>query len=319
MRLLRVSKQRQTPNDVAVPSEKVTRKVKRWSGREPRRIGYLFILPALLVYTLFTIIPAAQTIWLSFFQWEGIGPKKWVGTANYSAIYHDPLVIAAFGHSLFLLLFYAVLPILIGLFFAGAITRIPIRGTTLFRTVLFLPQVIASVAVAVSWRYVFSYSGPLNQLLSLVGLGRFARDWLGDFTWALPSVGVIGTWTEFGLCMVLFIAGVQKIPASLYDAVRVDGANVLREFFHVTVPAIRREMAVAATITVISGLRGFDIIYVTTAGGPGYTTDVPALEIYRRAFQLSEVGSASAVSTVLCVIIVIVAFVITRLGETRKP
>jgi raffinose/stachyose/melibiose transport system permease protein len=319
---------RQAENDlvgaeVTVPGETSGKRarsarVREVSGREPRRIAYLFLLPALIVYTVFTIAPAVQTIWLSFFQWEGIGPKKWVGTANYNQIYHDPLVILAFEHSLFLLTFYAVLPIIIGLFVATAISRIPIRGSTAFRTILFLPQVVASVAVAVTWRYVYSYGGPLNQLLSVIGLRRFAQDWLGSFTWALPSIGVIGTWTEFGLCMVLFISGVQKIPQSLYDAVRVDGAGAIREFAHVILPAIRREIAVAAMITVIGGLRGFDIVYVTTAGGPGYSTAVPALEIFQHAFQLGEVGSAAAISTVLTLVIIIVAFVIARLGEVKK-
>ncbi len=290
----------------------------RWHpGRKPRAIAYLFVLPALLFYAVFTLAPAVQTIWLSFFQWEGIGPKKWVGAANYAAIYHDPLVIGAFGHSLFLLVFYSVIPILVGLFIASVLSRVRTRGGSAFRTIMFLPQVIASVAVAVAWRYAYSYDGPINGLLRAVGLGGFARDWLGNFTWALPSVGLIGTWAEFGLCMVLFIAGVQKIPPSLYDAAAVDGAGRLAEFIHITLPGIRREIAVAATITVIAGLRGFDIIYVTTAGGPGYVTDVPALEIYRRAFQYSEVGSAAAISTVLGIVIVILAFAITRLGEAR--
>jgi raffinose/stachyose/melibiose transport system permease protein len=287
------------------------------SGREPCAIGYLFVLPALLFYTVFTLIPAVQTIWLSFFQWQGIGPKTWVGMANYREIYHDPLVIGAFEHSLFLLVFYSIIPILIGLFIASALSRVTTRGGSAFRTIMFLPQVIASVAVAVTWRYAYSYGGPINGLLRAAGLGGFARDWLGNFSWALPSVGLIGTWAEFGLCMVLFIAGVQKIPPSLYDAAAVDGAGRLREFIHITLPGIRREIAVAATITVIAGLRGFDIIYVTTAGGPGYATDVPALEIYRRAFQLSEVGSAAAISTVLGIVIVMLAFAITRLGEAR--
>jgi raffinose/stachyose/melibiose transport system permease protein len=178
--------------------------------------------------------------------------------------------------------------------------------------------VISTVSIAVIWRWIYSYDGPLNGLLRSVGLGGLVHTWLGDFTWALPSLGLIGTWFEFGLCMVLFVAGIQKIPLSLYDAARVDGASAWREFRAVTLPGLRNELVVAATITIIAALRSFDLVYVTTSGGPGTTTDVPALEIYNRAFTFGEVGSAAAIATVLSIIIAIIALAVTRLGGGRR-
>jgi raffinose/stachyose/melibiose transport system permease protein len=182
--------------------------------------------------------------------------------------------------------------------------------------VLFLPQVIPMVVVAVIWRMIYEPSnGSLNELLGAVGLGALERPWLGDFTLALPAVGVVGTWVMSGLALVLFMAGVQRIPQSLYDAARVDGAGQVREFFAVTLPNLRGEIAVALTLTTIAALRNFDLVYITTQGGPGNSTSVPAFEVYNRAFQTGRIGSATAVGVTLALLIFVIAFAITRLAE----
>jgi raffinose/stachyose/melibiose transport system permease protein len=190
-----------------------------------------------------------------------------------------------------------------------------VRGLTVFRTVLFLPQVLPLVVVGVAFRWIYEPAGPINALLKAVGLGSLAQAWLGDFAWALRAVGAVGTWVTYGFAMVLFIAGVQKIPTSLYDAARIDGAGPLREFFAVTLPALRNELIVVLVLTMISALRTFDVIYVTTQGGPGTATQVPSLEIYNMAFQYNEVGPAAALSVVLALIIFAVAVAILRVGE----
>jgi raffinose/stachyose/melibiose transport system permease protein len=286
---------------------------------EPRRIAYLYILPGFLIYLAFMVAPALHTVYLSFFTWSGINPPPaWDGLGNYTALLRDPTVIHAFLHSLVLIAFFSALPIMIGLFVTTLIARVEIRGRAFFRGVLFLPQVIATVSIAVIWRWIYSYDGPLNGLFRSVGLGGLVHTWLGDFTWALPSLGLIGTWFEFGLCMVLFLAGVQKIPATLYDAARVDGASAWHEFRVVTLPGLRNEIVVVATITIIAALRSFDLVYVTTAGGPGTSTDVPALEIYNRAFTFGEVGSGAAIATMLSLIIAVIAIAVTRLGSGKR-
>jgi raffinose/stachyose/melibiose transport system permease protein len=142
-----------------------------------------------------------------------------------------------------------------------------------------------------------------------------AQNWLGDFDIALPAVGVVGTWVWFGLAMVLLTAGVQKIPRSLYDAARVDGAGMVREFFAVTLPALRGEIAVALTLTTIAALRNFDLIYITTKGGPGDATSVPAFQVYARAFETGQVGSAAAVGLTLTAIIFAFSLGINRFAE----
>jgi raffinose/stachyose/melibiose transport system permease protein len=284
------------------------------SPGEPRRIGYLYLLPAGLVFAVFVLVPLVHAGYLSLFAWDGITPGRWVGLANYGDVFTDSAIRAAFGHALILIVFYAVLPVLIGLLIAGLLARVQVRGMPFFRTVLFLPQVVAMVVVAVTWRMIYDPgAGALNGLLGLVGIG--GQDWLGSFSIALPSVGAIGTWVMYGLAMVLLLAGVQKIPPSLFDAARVDGAGLWHEFRVVTLPALRGEIAVALTLTTIQALRNFDIVYNTTKGGPGSATSVPAFQVYNRAFNTGQVGSAAAIGIVLTAIIFVITVGINRLSE----
>jgi raffinose/stachyose/melibiose transport system permease protein len=290
------------------------RKGRRAPG-EPRNIGWLYAAPGIAFFLLFTLFPLAHAAWISLFSWDGLTPKEWRGLGNYREALGDPLVHSAFLHALVLMIFYAVLPIIIGLALAGFLTRHPLRGFTFYRTALFLPQMIAGVVVAQAWTWLYNGNGPINRVLGLVGLSSLERAWLGDFTWVLPSVGVIGTWVSYGLCLVLFVAGVQKIDQSLYDAARVDGAGPFREFFAVTLPGLRNELVVASVLTVIGALRGFDVIYNATGGGPGTQTTVPAVLMYRNAFTYNKVGYAASIAVILAIAIVAVATLINSLGS----
>jgi raffinose/stachyose/melibiose transport system permease protein len=265
---------------------------------EPRRVAYLYLLPAFALFATFVLAPLVHAAWLSLFSWDGVTPGTWVGLHNYGSVVSDADLRRAFEHSAVLLIFYAGLPLVIGLLLAGAASRARIRGLTAFRTILFLPQVIALVVVAVTWRLIYQPTG-----------------WLGDFNLALPAVGLVGTWVAYGLTFVLFMAGAQKIPRSLYDASRVDGAGAVREFFAVTLPALRGEIAVALTLTTIAALRNFDLVYLTTAGGPGNATTVPAFEVYQRAFRGGDVGTAAAIGVCLAAVIFALTFAINRVAD----
>ncbi|WP_039936449.1 carbohydrate ABC transporter permease [Streptomyces himastatinicus] len=291
---------------------------RRRAPGEPRAVGYLYILPALLVYAVFLLYPFGQSVWLSSLHWDGLTVATPAGFDNYRDLFGDPALRAPFAHALLLLVFYSALPVAIGLLLAAAMSRVRIHGMTFFRTVLFLPQVLALIVVAVAWRSILAPDGLLNDTLRAVGLGSLARPWLGDYTWALPAVGVIGTWVGTGLCMVLFLAGVQRIPRELYEAARIDGAGPVREFLAVTLPGLRPHIAVALTLTIVAGLRNFDLIYVTTSGGPGNATSVPAYEVYHRAFETNQVGSAAAVGVALTVLIFALTVTVSRLVEGRR-
>jgi len=278
-------------------------------------VAYLYILPAYLVFALFLLIPLGRAVVLSLYDWNGLSVAEWVGLDNYRQVVADEGLRAAFGHAAVLIVFYAAFPVVVALALVATMTRARLRGLGFYRTVLFVPQIIAMVVVAVAWRQIYAPDGPLNQVLRAIGLDGLARAWLGDFVFALPAVGFIGTWVQMGLCIVLFLAGVSKIPRELYEAARLDGAGPVREFFAVVLPALRNEISVALTLTVIAALRNFDLVYVTTAGGPGTSTTVPSYEVYRRAFEIGQVGSAAAVAITLTAMIFVLTFGITRIAE----
>ena len=301
---------------LAAPGERP--QVRVHAPGEPRRVAYLYLAPAFVFYLLFAFGPLVYTTWLSFFDWDGLTVGTWAGLDNYDEVLSDPDIRASFVHSFELIFFYAVLPCALALLVATLIAHSQVRGVTFFRAALFLPQTIATVVVALAWKWVYAPEGPLNEALDAFGLSGISRGWLGDFTWALEALGLVGTWVMFGLCLVLFLAGIQKIPQSLYEAARVDGAGRVREFFAVTLPGLRGELAVALTLTTILALRTFDLIYVSTQGGPGTTTTVPSVLVYQNAFSNGRVGLAAAVAVVLTALIFVVAFGITRIVD-RDP
>ncbi|GAA1551913.1 sugar ABC transporter permease [Kribbella hippodromi] len=282
---------------------------------EPRKIAYLYILPGFAVYAAFLLYPLLRSVQLSFYDWDGLTLGKWAGFANYQEIISDEGLRSAFGHALVLMLFFAVIPVCVGLLLASILNRAKVRGLPFFRTVVFLPQVIAMVVVAVAWRRMYAPDGTINDLLHAIGLGSVARGWLGDYALALPAVGFIGSWFETGLVTVLLLAGMSRISGSLYEAARLDGAGPVQEFFAVTLPSVRGEIAVALTLTVIAALRTFDLVYVTTSGGPGNSTSVPSYEVYHRAFELGRVGSAAAIGVSLTVLILLISLVINKIGD----
>ncbi|MEU3460676.1 sugar ABC transporter permease [Streptomyces sp. NPDC006733] len=282
-----------------------------------RRIAYLYLAPALALYTAFVVLPWLHTMWLSLFEWDGVTPGTWAGLDNYRAVLADPALRASILHALGFIGFYSLLPIALGLLLAAVIGGRSGRRYPVSRTILFLPQIIPLVAVGVTWKWMYATDGIVNQTLRLVGLGSITRAWLGDFTWAYVAVGLVGTWVMLGLCLIVFQAGIQKIDSSLYEAARLDGAGPVAEFFAVTLPGLRAEIAVAMTITVISALASFDVVYVTTGGGPGDSTTVPGVLIYRLAFTNGEVGAACALAVVLSALIALIVLAISRITREK--
>jgi raffinose/stachyose/melibiose transport system permease protein len=273
--------------------------------------GYWYLLPALAVYLVFALLPIADTARASFTQWDGLNPPVFVGLDNYTGMFNDPNFWQALGHNLYFIVFSTVLPIGIALSVTSLLTRRRLPGMTLFQTVLFLPQIIPITVVGVMWSWMLNPAfGPVNEVLRGLGLSSLARPWLGDFDLARPVIGLIVTWMTYGLCLVLFLAGVQRIDGDLYDAAEMDGANEFRQFLVVTLPGIRNEIGVAIVVTLISTFKLFGLIFVTTNGGPGKETVVIALQLYQVAFIQSQVGYGSAIAVVLTALIVGISTVV---------
>lgn len=276
--------------------------------------AYLYILPSFLIYAIFVLWPIVQTVRFSFYDWDGFSAPIFTGLNNYARLLDDAVFHIALRNNLLFIVFFTLFPIAFALLLTALMTRRRLWGMSFFRTGLFIPYVMSMVVVGVVWRWIYNPAfGPLNQMLKAVGLEGWARPWLGDFQLALPAVGVVGAWVQYGFCMVLFIAGVQRIDETLYDAAKIDGANEFQQFWHVTLPGIRSEISVALVITFIAALRIFDLVFVTTRGGPGNQTMVVSLWLYRNAFQINRTGYAAAIAVVLTIIILAVSYVVVTM------
>jgi raffinose/stachyose/melibiose transport system permease protein len=300
------------------------RTIFRWPSRSKTVsreviIGWLFVLPALLMYAVFVLIPFLLSIQYSFFRWNGIGPMTWVGLKNYRTVLEVPNLLQTISNGFRLVVYFSFIPVTLGLVVASVMQRVATgRLGSVARTVLFLPQVIPLVAAGIIWGWLLALPGLINQILKVVGLGSITRAWLGDFDWALPAVGFIGIWVLLGFCTVLLWTGMTRLDPALFESARIDGAGWFTEFIRITVPLVRHEIGVCLTVTVIAALAAFDIVYVSTAGGPGNSTAVPGIQIYILAFTQQRIGLASALAVMLMGLVLVVILPIQRLSREIK-
>jgi raffinose/stachyose/melibiose transport system permease protein len=290
----------------------------RWLNRRrvatpfsSRSQALLFILPGFIIYAVFALLPILGTIRYSFSDWTGFSPPEYIGLDNYRELIHDDDFRKAITNNFFFVIFYTIIPILLGLFLTSLMTRSKLRWMPIFRTFLFVPQVMSPVVVGIIWRWLFEYQGPINKALEFLGLITWTRPWLGDFTWAPYAVGSVGSWVEYGLCMVLFLAGIQSINEELYDTAIVFGASAIQQFWYVTLPGLRQQILVAFILTFIAALRVFDLVFVLTrSGGPGKETIVTSIMVYEETFRLNRAGYGSAIAITLALIIVCISAVV---------
>ncbi len=305
-----------TLSDTRSAATATSRQTSKQGVRREHLIGWLFVVPALVMYALFVLLPLLMSIQYSFVRWNGFGPMTFVGLDNYIRMLQDPGLLETIANSLKLIVFFSFVPVSLGLLVASIMHRVATgRLGEVARTMLFLPQVIPLVAAGIIWGWLLALPGLVNELLRAVGLNDAARAWLGDFDWALPAVGLIGVWVLLGFCTVLLSTGMSKLDPSLFESARIDGASWFTEFTRITVPLLRNEIGVCLTVTIINALAAFDIVYVTTAGGPGNSTAVPGIEIYILAFTQQRIGPASALAVILMLLVLVIIIPIQRLNR----
>lgn len=271
---------------------------------KPSMQGYVLLVPALIVYLLFAVYPMIDVVRMSFSSWNGLAPEsKFVGMANYRAIFtQDPVFWGALWNTLVWTIFAVAIPTLISFGLALALNQ-NIPGRSSLRVVFYLPVIIASIAVATIWKWMYDpFFGLFNSILTYWGLSGWIMDWLGDKKIALWSVLVAHIWQAVGFSMVLFLAGLQGVSATLIEAARIDGAGRWGVFRFVTVPALGPTITVVLVLALINSLKAFDIIYGMTGGGPAQSTQMLAMWAYTQSMQLGVYGRGAAVSVVLLLI-----------------
>ena len=275
--------------------------------------GWLFVAPALVVIGVFFFVPVLAALAMSFTDFDiyalaDLGNLRLIGLQNYVRLLQTPLFWQAFGNTLYFVVIGVPLSIGVSLGAALLLHSRLVRFRAAFRTALFAPVVTTLVAVAVIWRYLFNTNyGLLNYSLGRLGVPPI--DWLGDPAWAMPAIIVFAVWKNFGYNMIILLAGLQSIPEQLYEAARIDGASVWRQFRHVTLPVLAPIMAMVNILTIAGYFQLFAEPYVMTQGGPLQSTVSVLYFMYEEGFKWWNLGSASAVAFVLFLFL----FVLTAL------
>lgn len=292
------------------------------SGNTP---GYaIYLVPGVLASLAVIIVPLVMTVYVSFTKWTGVGSPRWVGFDNYTRLFADTLFWQSFGNIALLVLAMAVVPTLIGLVLAAVLfdyvaKHFGDRWAGALRSGYYLPQVLPVAVTGIVWGWILHPDyGALNKIFSSIGLGGLTRNWLGDPDYALYSVMAVMIWFQLGYPIVMFMSGLSRVNPELYEAADLDGASWWQRFRRITVFMIRPEFYVVLITTTIAALKIFGQVFVLTRGGPSNATLVPSYFAYRNFFEKAQVGYGSAISTVLTVLIVVLAFVFLRMQHRAE-
>lgn len=270
--------------------------------RHERRAAYVFILANLLGFLVFTLGPLVFSLGLSFFKWDMIRPAEFVGLRNYTDLFVDPRFLQVLYNTAFYVLLAVPIRTVLALGLATAVNQ-KIRGTTFYRAAYYLPTVTSLVAVSLVWRWIFNPEyGILNYALKSIGIAD-PPTWLLSQAWAMPAIIIMTIWHGAGYYMVIFLAGLQGIPETLYEAAKVDGASAWARFQHITLPLLSPATFFVIVMSVIGSFQIFTVSLVMTDGGPAGSTETIVLYLYRSGFQYFRMGYASAMAWVLCLTI----------------
>ena len=278
---------------------------------------YLFLAPALLLIGVFVVYPILSVVYYSFTDYSISTPPVWIGTENYEKLIGDPTFWLALTHSL---VYLVVTPILIVLAIGLAIiVNRRLRGIHVFRALYYVPAVSGTIAIGISWRWLFDTNGLVNSVLLSLGFIDRPVQWLAEPAAILPIAMLLTIWAGVGYYSVIFLAGLQNINEDLYDAARIDGCSDLQKHRYVSIPGLRPQIVFVAVISSLAALKVFDEIYVLTnrTGGILDSGTTVVFYLWEQAFRLTHAGYASAIAIVLLLLTLVFSIVNVRLLERR--
>ncbi|UBF26311.1 sugar ABC transporter permease [Kovacikia minuta CCNUW1] len=275
-----------------------------WNKRVHQLTPYLFLLPALIILGLTVFYPALQAFYLSFtrYEYDLTQPPLWIGLKNFRRLFVDPVFWQTFRNTLLYLV--GVVPILVTLPLGLAIlVNQKLRGIRWFRVAYYIPVVISMVVAGIAWKWLYAENGLLNQVLKLVGLTSSGIPWLTSPQWAIFSVMAVTIWKGLGYYMVIYLAGLQAIPADLYEAAAIDGSDGIQKHWDITVPLMKPYLLLVAVISAISATKVFEEVYIMTQGGPRNSSKTIVYYLYEQAFRELEMSYACTIGLVMFLII----------------
>lgn len=282
-------------------------------------MGYILILPALVLFFIFFVYSLVQAFHYSLLDWDGVGQKIYIGIQNYCELLKDPVFWKAFLNNIFYTAGLFIFGVLTGLLLAYLLSRPKVIGRTFFRSVYFFPRIISAVVYGAVWKWIYDpRTGLLTKIIDFFGGNGSDFAMLGDIKTAMLGIAITGGWTYFGFCMVIFIAAFMGTDEALEEAAILDGANRFQLFFRVIIPQIKPVMNMVMIYTVIDCFKVYDLVLVMTSGGPDDATQIMTYYIYKQAFSFNRFGYGSAASILLGIFMIFFTVVYNRMAGKEE-
>lgn len=279
-------------------------------------IGYLFFLPFAVFFVIFRLIPFYNAIKLAFYKWDILGTPKFVGLKNFEKMFSDPTFLSSLWHTFYFTIL-VVPPIIIFSFLIAVLINGKVHFKNLLRSAFYLPFTLSISVVCLTWGMIYSpFFGIFAQVFKFFGLKPI--NWLGDATWAMPAIAITTIWWTIGFGIILYIAGLQQIPSSYYEAADLDGANGTQKMFFITIPLLKRTHLLVIVMQILASLQIFGQVFIMTSGGPAGKTRVLLMYVYEQGFRYFKMGYAQAMVLILFLIMLVFAYFQIRLMMGRK-
>lgn len=295
------------------PYKQKKKKMSKTARRE-EIIGYLFLLPNMIGFLVFILIPVVYGLLLSLTNYDGFNQFKFIGLDNFKKLFSDAYFYTSLKNNIFYTVFSVSFTLMFGLILA-VLLQIKLRGSTLFKTIFFFPQLTSSVAFGIIFVCLFRGSGPINGILMTLGVAEPPK-WLTSTQWSMITITIVSVIKNMGYYMVLFIAGLQTIPEELYEASSMDGANGWQKFCAITMPLLSPTTFLCTVMCLINSFKVFDLVNIMTDGGPGRSSNVLVYRIYQEAFVNYKFGYASSYAVVLFIIVFVITMIQFRGQKT---
>lgn len=282
-------------------------------SRSDKLFSTVFIGPTFILYTVFVMAPILISVYYAMTKWDGVGTKKFIGLRNFEFLFQNSDYWITFGNSMQVIAFSLILQIPLGLLFAYLVYGVR-RGFKVYRSIYFLPVVIAPSAVGLMFLLFFNGElGPINLFLESVGLQALQHNWLSDSGTVLYAVMFPMIWQYIGYYFVIFLASLQSIPEEIFESAKIDGASSTRVFFHIVVPMSRNMIQICIILCITGSLKAFDHPYTMTWGGPGVRSSYLAVYMYRVAFTENYLGRGTAVAITILILAFLFTFIVNQL------
>lgn len=283
-----------------------------------RKAKTIMLLPTLLIYTVFIVIPVLVAVYYSFTDYSGLGKAVYSGFENYSRMFHDKLFLVALKNTLLVLVFSLVF-LLVGSFLVALLMNKNFKGNAFFKMIVFSPYVIAPIIIGIIWGYILNPNyGLLNSFLRKIGWDVLAIEWIGGLKWSPLSLAIVFTWQVLGFHATIFLSGIKTIPDDIYEASAIDGANGLQKIFFITIPMLKETIIINTVLIITGAFKIYELVYQLTGGGPTHQSELLTSYMYFTVFTSRRYGYGMAIAVVILVLSIAGSFAYIRITSKKQ-